>query len=162
MPTLARACEVSGDRPPPPTAFSPDGKTLYTGRRGGPIQARETETGKELPAVDKGQSFTRSLVLSRDGRRLAAADHPQVRASRPEVVVWDPVDRRELRRLLPPNGDKAWALALSQDGNTPAAVGGDYAGGGASCGRSRCWRCSARPRRASCWRCWPAGRKNPC
>jgi hypothetical protein len=75
--------------------------------------------------VDKGKSSALSLVVSRDGRRLAAADHPQVRGSRREIIVWDLAEGRELRRLPPPAGAAAWSLALSADGNTLAAVGGD-------------------------------------
>jgi RNA polymerase sigma factor (sigma-70 family) len=103
--------------------FSPDGKTVYTARWDGPIQARETETGKELPAVDKWPSFTRSLALSQDGRRLAAADHPRAQNPRREIIVWDPVERREIRRLLPPDDGQAWDLALSADGKHLAAIG---------------------------------------
>jgi hypothetical protein len=47
-------------------------------------------TGKELPALDRGKRLTRSLVVSPDGRWLAAADHPQgAGAPRREVTVWD-------------------------------------------------------------------------
>jgi WD40 repeat protein len=105
--------------------FSADGKTLYVARFNGPIQAWDAETGKELPAVDKGKSSALSLVVSRDGRRLAAADHPQVRGSRREIIVWDLAEGRELRRLPPPDRTAAWSLALSADGNALAAVGGD-------------------------------------
>jgi RNA polymerase sigma factor (sigma-70 family) len=105
--------------------FSYDAKTLYTDRWHGPSQVWDIDAGKELPAIDKQKRYSRPPVISRDGRRLAMIDHPQGFASRPEIIVIDPVERRELRRLLPPDGRQAWTLALSADGNELAAVGGD-------------------------------------
>jgi WD40 repeat protein len=105
--------------------FSPDGKTLYTTVRDGPIQAWEVDTGKELAAVDKQRSLT-TLALSPDGRRLAAVDvGPLEENGRREIVVRDLPGRRTLCRLLPPGEARAFRVAFSPDGNALAAVGAD-------------------------------------
>jgi RNA polymerase sigma factor (sigma-70 family) len=112
-------------------AFSPDGRTLYTGSWKGPVRAWDAATGKELPAIDKEERVTRSLVVSADGRWLAAADHPQAAGgARAEVTVWDLRAGREAYRLPPrPESGRAWALAFGPDGTLLAAVGGLHPAG---------------------------------
>jgi RNA polymerase sigma factor (sigma-70 family) len=108
--------------------FSRDGKTLYTGEWGRPVRAWDANTGQERPALDKEERKTHSLVVSPDGRWLAAADHPQAAGgTRAEVTVWDLRAGREAHRLLPgPGSLRAWALAFSPDGTLLAAAGGQY------------------------------------
>jgi WD40 repeat protein len=107
--------------------FSPDGQTVYAGEWAGQVRAWDARTGKERPAFDMERRFTFSLVVSPDGRRLAAADHPQVAVgSRREITVWELPQGRQAHRLLPPTAaGQVWALAFSPDGTQLAAVGGD-------------------------------------
>jgi RNA polymerase sigma factor (sigma-70 family) len=104
--------------------FSPDSRRVYTGSWQGPVQAWDAADGKELPAFDKRRRYTHSLTISADGRRLAAADHPQTRDGAPDITVWDLAGGREPLRLVPtPDGSRAWDLAFSPDGTLLAAVG---------------------------------------
>jgi RNA polymerase sigma factor (sigma-70 family) len=109
-------------------AFAPDGKTLYTAAWWGPVRAWDVSTQKERPPFDNVRHFTRSLVVSPDGRWLAAADHPQVAGGpRREVTVWDLATGREPHRLLPQSTwGYTWALAFSPDNTSLAAVGGAW------------------------------------
>ncbi len=108
-------------------AFSPDGKTLYTGEWDSPVRAWDLETGKERPAFDNQHRRLFALAASRDGRWLAAADHPQAAGgARLEVAVWDLSAGGEPRKFLPrPGTVRTWALAFSPDGGRLAAVGGE-------------------------------------
>jgi WD40 repeat protein len=109
-------------------AFSPDDKTLYAADRFGMIHGWNVSAGKELPAFDKKRGFiTRYLVVSPDGRWLAAAHNPPVAGgSRHEIMVWDRVAGGEPRRFLPrPDRMNTSAVAFSADGSQLAAVGGD-------------------------------------
>src|SRR5262249_30954359 len=94
----------------------------------GPVRAWDAATGKELPAIDKEERVTRSLIVSADGRWLAAADHPQAAGgARAEVTGWDLRAGREAHRLLPGPGDlRAWGVAFSPDGTLLAAAGSSY------------------------------------
>ncbi len=105
--------------------FSPDGKTLYSG--GGPVQAWDVSTGRQLPAFDKEQHSTGSLTVSPDGRRLAAAEQPQAPGDpRRAVLVWDRASGGEPRRfLLRSETMRPCTLAFSPDGSHLAAVGGE-------------------------------------
>lgn len=104
--------------------FAPDGRRLYTAENNGPVRAWDAATGKELSALDKEARSVRALAVSPDGRWLASADHPQVRAPRPEVAVWDLEKGREAYRLATrPETARTWDLAFSADGTQLATVG---------------------------------------
>jgi hypothetical protein len=63
------------------------------------------------------------LVVSPDGRWLAAAEHPQAKAVASEITVWDLAAGGEPRRLLPPKQAQVAALAFDARGARLAAVG---------------------------------------
>ena len=98
-------------------AVAPDGKTLYSASRLGPVRVWEVATGKELRQIGKpGEGATR-LVLSADGRRLAA-----LLAGR--MCVWDTATGRELGSFPRPQGFFA-CLAFAPDGGTLAVAGNE-------------------------------------
>ena len=119
-------------------AVSPDGKTLYSASRAGPVRVWEVATGKELRQIGKPGEGVRRLVLSADGRCLAA-----LLAGR--TCVWDTATGRELCSFPRPQGFLA-CLAFAPDGGTLAVVGNEddrmLLGGGFRAGASgtRCPR----------------------
>lgn len=108
------------------SAFSPDGRRLYSGEWAGPVRAWNLRTQKELPVIDREQHTTRALRVSADGRYLACADNPEAaEGARPEIVVWDLEKGAIVHRLRPsPATMQAWDIAFSPGGSLLVAVGG--------------------------------------
>jgi RNA polymerase sigma factor (sigma-70 family) len=108
------------------SAFSADGKRLYSGEWAGPIRVWDVAGQKELNGFDDERHTTNVLRVSADGRLLAAADHPNAEGARPEIIIWDLEKNRALHKLKPrPEGVRASDIALSPDGALLAAVGGN-------------------------------------
>jgi RNA polymerase sigma factor (sigma-70 family) len=108
------------------SAFSADGKRLYSGEWVGPIRVWDVAEQKELNGFDDEKHTTYVLRVSADGRLLVSADHPNAEGSRPEIIIWDLARNRALHRLKPhPEGVRASDIAFSPDGTLLAAVGGN-------------------------------------
>jgi RNA polymerase sigma factor (sigma-70 family) len=106
-------------------AISPDGRTLYAAQFQGPLRVWDLTTSSELPPLCTEKRIFRSLVLSADGRMLAATDNPQGRGAPLDVLLWDLRTGREIRRLASkPAGTAFWELAISADAHWLAAL--DY------------------------------------
>jgi WD40 repeat protein len=108
-----------------PKTFSADGKTLYYADWEQPVGAWDVEAGKYLPAFDRKPRHAAALAVSADGHRLAVAEYPEdlQKGKQHAITMWDTAGRRELRRLLPPEGAEVRALVLSPEGNYLAVVG---------------------------------------
>jgi WD40 repeat protein len=96
--------------------FLPDGKTLISG--GGTCRTMlwwEVATGREIRRLDTGRlAHRRHLVLSPDGKRLAAFVRPNV------LVLWDARTGAEIRRTVLKRKDGVWCLSFSPDSRTLA------------------------------------------
>jgi WD40 repeat protein/predicted Ser/Thr protein kinase len=104
-------------------AWAPDSTCLATGNRRGEIRLRTTETGGAVPMIQGHAGAIRSLLWSRDGRRLASC------AEDGTVKVWDRATGKELMKVdcvtrpNPPRMNLAWAqggdrLAVAEDDGT--------------------------------------------
>jgi RNA polymerase sigma factor (sigma-70 family) len=96
-------------------AFSPDGKTLALGGKGGDILLSEIATGKQLHRFAGYQKEIFSLVFSPDGKVLAS------KGLDPSIRLWDAAAGRELRRLEVETGS-LYAPAFSPDSKTVATT----------------------------------------
>jgi RNA polymerase sigma factor (sigma-70 family) len=96
-------------------AFSPDGKTLALGGKGGDILLSEIATGKLLRRFAGQQTEVFALVFSPDGKVLAS------KGLDPSIRLWDPATGRELRRLQLETG-LLYAPAFSPDSKTVATT----------------------------------------
>jgi WD40 repeat protein len=76
-------------------AFSPDGKTLASGHRGGTIKLWDSATGEERATLEQGHGDSdRYVAFSPDGRVLAAANYYEG-----TVTLWDAVTGKYRARL---------------------------------------------------------------
>jgi RNA polymerase sigma factor (sigma-70 family) len=108
------------------SAFSPDGKRLYSGEWVGLIRVWDVAAQKEVDGFDDEKHTTGALRVSPDGALLASADHPNAEGTRPEVIVWDLAKQRDRHRLKPrPDNVRASDVAFSPDGRLLVAVGGN-------------------------------------
>ncbi|WP_367648434.1 helix-turn-helix domain-containing protein [Streptomyces sp. CNQ-509] len=96
-----------------PLAFSPDGRTLATGRMDHGVQLWDVSTGRLRRSLPEVTADVGPLVFSSDGRTLATGrmDHG--------VQLWDTSTGR-LRRTLPERTADVVLLAFSPDGRTLA------------------------------------------
>ncbi|MBX3400086.1 MAG: PQQ-binding-like beta-propeller repeat protein [Gemmataceae bacterium] len=65
--------------------FSPDGKTVYTGGQGGPVEAWDVATGRRLHQFITRSNVGQRIFVSDDGKRLAASANDGSGA----VQVWE-------------------------------------------------------------------------
>lgn len=97
--------------------FSVDGKTLYTGGEGGPVEAWEAATGKKLRQYITRSNVGGKLFVSADNKRLAAASPDGA------VQVWEADTGRRLGTGSAPT-NSVEMVALPPDG--PAVAFGLY------------------------------------
>jgi WD40 repeat protein len=100
-------------------AFSPDGKLIAAGEKGGTIRLFDGRSG-EPKAVLKDQddpgTFVYQIAYSPDGKTLASLTQDKT------VKLWD-VSEAKLRQTLK-KGDRFWAVAFSPDGKLLATSSG--------------------------------------
>ncbi len=96
-------------------AFSPDGTRLYGGKDDR-VACWDVRTGRELPWLPLPLRETRIVVISADGRQLAAAGRDD------DLAIIDPSDGRELVRLRH-EGGPIEAVRFSPDGRRLATGG---------------------------------------
>jgi WD40 repeat protein len=107
--------------------FLPDGKRLVTIEgAAGTLTLRDEATGEPIRVFRIAKPPINTVAHSGNGRRLAAAGADKI------VKVWDAADGREVASIASPVPHLLIDVALSPDGSTLAAIGGDnnqYQGG---------------------------------
>ena len=109
-----------------PIAYSPDGNTIVTGGdyytiEKGTIYLWDARTGRRKRVIFKGPGAVRTVVFSKDGKRIIATGD-----WKNEIRVWDARTGKELTPTLadiPRSGSKR--LLHSADGTTTAQVSQD-------------------------------------
>lgn len=91
--------------------FSPDGKTVYTGGQGGPIEAWDATTGKRLRQFITRSNVGQKIFVSADGKRLAATASDGSGA----VQVWE-ADTGKRIGVGFANSNAVESVALPADG----------------------------------------------
>lgn len=99
-------------------AVSPDGKLIASGGADGAIKLWETDSGRELVALERHTDVICGLSFSPDGARLASASDDGT------VKVWDTASGSELATLQG-HEDEVWCVAFSPDGKWLASGGKD-------------------------------------
>jgi WD40 repeat protein/serine/threonine protein kinase/tetratricopeptide (TPR) repeat protein len=92
--------------------LSRDGKLLATSALGNGVYVWDTDTGKQLRAIQDPQ-VVRGLAFSPDGKRLATGGEMRI------VAVWDVETGRRL--VQDTHLDTIWDVAFSPDGKTLAS-----------------------------------------
>jgi WD40 repeat protein len=106
-------------------AFTPDGKKLAVGKRGGVILLLDPHTGREAGRLEGHRATVRALAVSPDGHSLVSADEgpdrPRKRKQpRTSVRLWD-LDTGKVLHELRGYDETVIALQFAPDGKTVAA-----------------------------------------
>jgi WD40 repeat protein/serine/threonine protein kinase len=108
---------ISGHQSPVwSVAFSPDGKRILSGSRGGRVSVSDAATGQEL-LVLKCEDELASVAFSPDGKRIAAGGAT--------VKVWDAATGQELLTFKR-HGGAVFGVAYSPDGKRIATASEDF------------------------------------
>jgi WD40 repeat protein len=97
-------------------AFLPDGNTLIAAGDG--IRWWDVGSGREIRHLPKQVDHQRRLVVSPDGRRLAAVVKPG------PLQLWDATTGKEIRQAPLGGPGGVWCLCFSPDGRMLACSGG--------------------------------------
>jgi len=98
--------------------FAPDGNWLASGGSDNSIVLWQTESGRQLRALNGHTGFIRSLAISTDGQSLASGSNDQT------IKIWNVAEGRDLFTL---NGHEGAVegLAFSRDGHWLASGSSD-------------------------------------
>ena len=99
-------------------AFAMDGSWLASGGSDNAILIWETESGRQLRALNGHKGYIRSLAISADGQSLASGSNDRT------IKVWNVGEGRELFTLSGHEGPVE-ALAFSRDGRWLSSAGSD-------------------------------------
>ena len=103
----------------PPVAFSPDGKTLATGPRGGSVQLWDLATHRLIGSLPIPKfEPVEAVAFSPDGKILATYGLTN------HVLLWDEATRRQIGSLTA-NAEPVEAVAFSPDGKSLATGNAD-------------------------------------
>ncbi len=92
------------------TAFSPDGKTLYTGAGDKQVIAWEVVSGKKIHTFQGHSDYIRSLSLSKDGKLLLTTQGQR-------AILWNPLTGEKLQTFGDGNPPVCSAI-ISPDGRS--------------------------------------------
>lgn len=99
-------------------AFAPDGSWLASGGSDNSILIWQTESGRQLRALNGHSGYIRSLAISIDGQLLASGSNDRT------IKVWNVAEGRELFTLKGHEGPVE-GLAFSRDGSWLASGSSD-------------------------------------
>jgi WD40 repeat protein/serine/threonine protein kinase/tetratricopeptide (TPR) repeat protein len=105
-------------------AFSPDGKTLAAGRKGGAVEFHDVATGSKAQTMETGDRDISLVAFSPDGSLVAAAGYES-------VTLWEVASGRAARRVvsrgfLSSATSMVMCLAFSDDGRLLATGGSTF------------------------------------
>ena len=99
-------------------AFTPDGKTLFSGSEGdGKVRVWDVATGEERRQFDSHLGILQSMALSADGKTIAAGGLYST------IRLWDVASGRELFPDPPGHSASVNAVAFSPDGKLLISAG---------------------------------------
>ncbi len=100
-------------------AFSPDGKTLYTGGRDDVVKQWDVATGRRLRTLERHYSWVEVLAVSPDGRTVASSGQDGV------IRLWDAATGND---ACPQPGHRhaVCQAVLTPDGKTAVTAGWDH------------------------------------
>lgn len=99
-------------------AFAPDGSWLASGGADNAILLWQTESGRQLRALNAHSGYIRSLAISPDGQFLASGSNDRT------IKIWNVAEGRDLFTLKSHEGPVE-ALAFSRDGRWLASGSSD-------------------------------------
>jgi RNA polymerase sigma factor (sigma-70 family) len=100
-------------------AFSPDGKTLFTGGRDGVVKQWDVAAGRHVRTLERHYAWVETLAVSPDGRTVASSGQDGV------IRLWDAATGKD---ACPQPGHRynVCQAALTPDGKTALTAGWDH------------------------------------